>query len=158
MHSQSTMDVETGSRQTDVNVLSKVAPKSRSDSELNLLAPNVDPKFSFRYLRLPAWRSYILQRSRAINDTDFDIQDLTFCYLHMTSQDLQILDTLGTSDYIKGELSDDGKKRCTWWFGSRQRSMIYGQNWISHRTWFLQIPMTPIVRFHLTIGVLSRSE
>lgn len=48
------MDVETGSRQTDVNVLSKVAPKSRSDSELNLLAPNVDPKFSFRYLRLQA--------------------------------------------------------------------------------------------------------
>jgi hypothetical protein len=28
----------------------------------------------------------------------------------MTSQDLQILDTLGTSDYIKGELSDDGKR------------------------------------------------
>jgi hypothetical protein len=33
--------------------------------------------------------------------------DLTFCYLHMTSHDLQILDTLGTSDYINGELSDD---------------------------------------------------
>lgn len=28
----------------------------------------------------------------------------------MTSQDLQVLDTLGTSDYIKGELSDDGKR------------------------------------------------
>jgi hypothetical protein len=37
-------------------------------------------------------------------------QDLTFCYLHMTSKDLQVLDTLGTSDYIKGELSDDGKR------------------------------------------------
>lgn len=29
----------------------------------------------------------------------------------MTSQDLQILDTLGTSDYISGELSDDGERR-----------------------------------------------
>jgi hypothetical protein len=37
-------------------------------------------------------------------------KDLTFCYLHMTSKDLQVLDTLGTSDYIKGELSDDGKR------------------------------------------------
>lgn len=26
----------------------------------------------------------------------------------MTSQDLQVLDTLGTSDWISGELSDDG--------------------------------------------------
>jgi hypothetical protein len=28
----------------------------------------------------------------------------------MTSHDLQILDTLGTSDYINGELSDDGEQ------------------------------------------------
>jgi len=33
--------------------------------------------------------------------------DLTFCYLHMTRQDLQVLDTLGTPDYFNGELSDD---------------------------------------------------
>lgn len=35
-------------------------------------------------------------------------QDLTFCYLHMTPQDLEVLDTLGTADYISGELSDTG--------------------------------------------------
>ncbi|KAH9943815.1 hypothetical protein B0H21DRAFT_474916 [Amylocystis lapponica] len=33
--------------------------------------------------------------------------DLTFCYLHMTRNDLEILDTIGTPDYLKGELSDD---------------------------------------------------
>ncbi|OCH86613.1 hypothetical protein OBBRIDRAFT_890364 [Obba rivulosa] len=33
--------------------------------------------------------------------------DLTFCYLHMTKHDLEILDTIGTPDYLKGELSDD---------------------------------------------------
>ncbi|KAF9460558.1 hypothetical protein BDZ94DRAFT_1324025 [Collybia nuda] len=33
--------------------------------------------------------------------------DLTFCYLHMTRHDLQILDTLETTEYMKGELSDD---------------------------------------------------
>ncbi|TCD71792.1 hypothetical protein EIP91_003135 [Steccherinum ochraceum] len=32
--------------------------------------------------------------------------DLTFCYIHMTQQDLDILDTIGTSDYITGDLSD----------------------------------------------------
>jgi hypothetical protein len=37
-------------------------------------------------------------------------QDLTFCYLHMTRHDLQILDTLESPDYIKGELSDDGTR------------------------------------------------
>lgn len=36
-------------------------------------------------------------------------QDLTFCYLHMTPQDLEVLDTLGTADYISGELSDTGQ-------------------------------------------------
>ncbi|KAF8074712.1 hypothetical protein FPV67DRAFT_593762 [Lyophyllum atratum] len=33
--------------------------------------------------------------------------DLTFCYLHMTRYDLQILDTIETPEYMKGELSDD---------------------------------------------------
>jgi len=32
--------------------------------------------------------------------------DLTFCYLHMTQQDLDTLDTIGTSEYFTGELSD----------------------------------------------------
>ncbi|GBE86531.1 hypothetical protein BKA93DRAFT_825710 [Sparassis latifolia] len=32
--------------------------------------------------------------------------DLTFCYLHMTRHDLDILDTIGTPDYLQGELSD----------------------------------------------------
>ena len=35
-------------------------------------------------------------------------QDLTFCYLHMTRHDLQILDTLESPEYIKGDISDDG--------------------------------------------------
>ncbi|KAI0340525.1 hypothetical protein BDW22DRAFT_1333920 [Trametopsis cervina] len=33
-------------------------------------------------------------------------QDLTYCYLHMTDRDLEVLDTVGTSDYISGDLSD----------------------------------------------------
>jgi len=33
--------------------------------------------------------------------------DLTFCYIHMTSNDLKVLDTVGTSEYLKGDLSDD---------------------------------------------------
>ncbi|RDB15863.1 hypothetical protein Hypma_003653 [Hypsizygus marmoreus] len=33
--------------------------------------------------------------------------DLTFCYLHMTKNDLQILDTIETAEYMKGELSDE---------------------------------------------------
>ncbi|TFY83643.1 hypothetical protein EWM64_g362 [Hericium alpestre] len=33
--------------------------------------------------------------------------DLTFCYLHMTSNDLKVLDTIGTPEYLKGDLSDD---------------------------------------------------
>ncbi|KAG5352407.1 hypothetical protein C0989_002438 [Termitomyces sp. Mn162] len=33
--------------------------------------------------------------------------DLTFCYLHMTKHDLHILDTIETTEYMKGELSDD---------------------------------------------------
>ena len=41
-------------------------------------------------------------------------QDLTFCYLHMTQQDLDILDTIGTSDYITGDLSDSGKTASGW--------------------------------------------
>lgn len=32
--------------------------------------------------------------------------DLTFCYLHMTQQDLDVLDTIGMPDYLSGELSD----------------------------------------------------
>ncbi|OBZ74222.1 hypothetical protein A0H81_05957 [Grifola frondosa] len=32
--------------------------------------------------------------------------DLTFCYMHMTRHDLEILDTIGTPDYLNGELSD----------------------------------------------------
>ncbi|VDC03350.1 unnamed protein product [Peniophora sp. CBMAI 1063] len=33
--------------------------------------------------------------------------DLTFCYLHMTSNDLKIIDTLGTAEQLRGDLSDD---------------------------------------------------
>ncbi|KAJ7233032.1 hypothetical protein C8J57DRAFT_168850 [Mycena rebaudengoi] len=33
--------------------------------------------------------------------------DLTFSYLHMTNYDFQVLDTLETSDYLKGELASD---------------------------------------------------
>ncbi|KAI0689112.1 hypothetical protein BC835DRAFT_1407905 [Cytidiella melzeri] len=32
--------------------------------------------------------------------------DLTYCYIHMTKHDLEVLDTLGTSDYMAGDLSD----------------------------------------------------
>ncbi|KIP09280.1 hypothetical protein PHLGIDRAFT_126435 [Phlebiopsis gigantea 11061_1 CR5-6] len=34
------------------------------------------------------------------------MSDLTFCYLHMTDYDLDVLDTIGTTDYMTGELSD----------------------------------------------------
>ncbi|KAK2465694.1 hypothetical protein APHAL10511_002238 [Amanita phalloides] len=33
--------------------------------------------------------------------------DLTYCYVHMTRHDLQVLDTVETPEYMKGELSDD---------------------------------------------------
>lgn len=33
--------------------------------------------------------------------------DLTYCYLHMSKHDLQVLDTFETADYLKGELSDE---------------------------------------------------
>ncbi|GJE86984.1 hypothetical protein PsYK624_030670 [Phanerochaete sordida] len=33
--------------------------------------------------------------------------DLTFCYLHMNDHDFDVIDTIGTSDYLNGELSDD---------------------------------------------------
>ncbi|KAJ7308536.1 hypothetical protein DFH08DRAFT_900158 [Mycena albidolilacea] len=33
--------------------------------------------------------------------------DLTYCYLHMSTYDLQVLDTLETGDYLKGELASD---------------------------------------------------
>ncbi|KAF5369891.1 hypothetical protein D9758_001052 [Tetrapyrgos nigripes] len=33
--------------------------------------------------------------------------DLTFCYLHMTKRDLQVLDLYETKDYVKTKLSDD---------------------------------------------------
>lgn len=36
------------------------------------------------------------------------MQDLTYCYLHMTPFDLQVLDTLDTPEYIKGELHEEG--------------------------------------------------
>ena len=35
-------------------------------------------------------------------------QDLTFCYLHMTSHDIEVLDTIGTTDYLNGDLCIDG--------------------------------------------------
>ena len=38
------------------------------------------------------------------------LQDLTFCYLHMTRNDLLILDTIDTAEYMNGELSDDGTR------------------------------------------------
>ncbi|KAI9057644.1 hypothetical protein FKP32DRAFT_1660693 [Trametes sanguinea] len=33
--------------------------------------------------------------------------DLTYCYLHMTSYDIEVLDTIGTPDYLNGDLSVD---------------------------------------------------
>ncbi|KIJ45309.1 hypothetical protein M422DRAFT_75270 [Sphaerobolus stellatus SS14] len=33
--------------------------------------------------------------------------DLTFCYLHMTEHDLQTLDSLDSSDFMDGDLSDE---------------------------------------------------
>ena len=36
------------------------------------------------------------------------LQDLTYCYLHMSTYDLQVLDTLETPDFLKGDLGDDG--------------------------------------------------
>ncbi|KAI0831995.1 hypothetical protein BC628DRAFT_1351038 [Trametes gibbosa] len=33
--------------------------------------------------------------------------DLTFCYLHMTRYDIEVLDTIGTPDYLDGDLSVD---------------------------------------------------
>ncbi|KAH9893533.1 hypothetical protein C8Q73DRAFT_697365 [Cubamyces lactineus] len=33
--------------------------------------------------------------------------DLTFCYLHMTRHDIEVLDTIGTPDYLNGDLSVD---------------------------------------------------
>ena len=39
---------------------------------------------------------------------DYLQQDLTFCYLHMTPEDLEVIDTIGTPEYISGELSDTG--------------------------------------------------
>ncbi|KAF8591853.1 hypothetical protein K439DRAFT_608475 [Ramaria rubella] len=33
--------------------------------------------------------------------------DLTFCYQHMSDNDIQTLDTLDTSDYMDGQLSDE---------------------------------------------------
>jgi hypothetical protein len=35
-------------------------------------------------------------------------QDLTYCYLHMSTYDLQVLETLESGDYLKGELASDG--------------------------------------------------
>lgn len=32
----------------------------------------------------------------------------------MTRHDLEILDTIGTPDYLKGELSDDGESLVKW--------------------------------------------
>ncbi|KAH9940877.1 uncharacterized protein BXZ73DRAFT_98709 [Epithele typhae] len=33
--------------------------------------------------------------------------DLTFCYLHMTRHDIEVLDTIGTPDYLNGDLCAD---------------------------------------------------
>ncbi|KAI9067983.1 hypothetical protein FKP32DRAFT_1672690 [Trametes sanguinea] len=33
--------------------------------------------------------------------------DLTYCYLHMTCHDIEVLDTIGTPDYLNGDLSVD---------------------------------------------------
>ncbi|KAI8969374.1 hypothetical protein BD414DRAFT_503591 [Trametes punicea] len=33
--------------------------------------------------------------------------DLTYCYLHMTCHDIEVLDTIGTPDYLNGDLSAD---------------------------------------------------
>ena len=39
-------------------------------------------------------------------------QDLTYCYLHMTRHDIEVLDTIGTPDYLNGDLSVDGTQCC----------------------------------------------
>lgn len=53
----------------------------------------------------------------------------------MSSQDLQVLDTLGTSDWISGELSDDGPYSIQT-YDPHKIPMIYSiggtQNWIYH--------------------------
>jgi hypothetical protein len=36
------------------------------------------------------------------------LQDLGFCYLHMSRHQLQVIDTYETAEYFTGELSDDG--------------------------------------------------
>lgn len=36
------------------------------------------------------------------------LQDLTYCYIHMTKHDIQALSTIETDNYFSGELSDDG--------------------------------------------------
>jgi hypothetical protein len=36
------------------------------------------------------------------------LQDLSFCYLHMSRHQLQVIDTYETAEYFTGELSDDG--------------------------------------------------
>lgn len=38
-----------------------------------------------------------------------NMQDLTYSYVHMTRHDLLVLDTVETAEYMKGELSDDGR-------------------------------------------------
>lgn len=35
------------------------------------------------------------------------IQDLTFCYLHMTEHELEVLDTIGTSEYLDFQMNVD---------------------------------------------------
>ena len=42
-------------------------------------------------------------------------QDLTFCYLHMTRHDIEVLDTIGTPDYLNGDLCIDGMQYAVTW-------------------------------------------
>lgn len=42
-------------------------------------------------------------------------QDLTYCYLHMTRHDIEVLDTIGTPDYLNGDLCIDGTQYAVTW-------------------------------------------
>jgi hypothetical protein len=37
------------------------------------------------------------------------MQDLHFCYLHMSANDLRVLDTIETPEYITGDIHEVGE-------------------------------------------------
>jgi hypothetical protein len=59
----------------------------------------------------------------------------------MSETDIQTLDTLDTSDYMDGQLSDEGAFTITLHVRKKIHILCI-QNLKFHRTWFLLIPMT----------------